>query len=123
MIFACNAQWQRFRDALRDSCPPLLFLSTCAPTRAFGDALAKTAGVRHVVVTTATVAASVSMKFASAFYTRLVSGATVQDAFDAATMAVLDLHSDTRPGTFLLLPVGGDHGVSGAHWAWCCLPS
>lgn len=54
------------------------------------------------------------MKFASAFYTRLVSGATVQDAFDAATMAVLDLHSDTRPGTFLLLPVGGDHGVSGA---------
>jgi CHAT domain len=97
--------WASFRDCA----PPLVVLAACH-TREVGDALVL-AGVRHVVATTGDVVTSDAMAFTRRFYTELVRGASVRDAFAVALMAVGDAH---QRSILVLVPAGGDHSVRAA---------
>ncbi len=99
-------------DSFCDGPPPLVVLAACHSITVGQDLVA--AGVRHVVATTDEVLTDAAMAFTRRFYTELVMGASVQDAFSGALEAISDVH---QRSILALLPVGGDHSVRPS----CCV--
>ena len=99
-------------DSFCDGPPPLVVLAACHSITVGQDLVA--AGVRHVVATTEEVRTGAAMAFTRRFYTELVMGASVEDAFAGALAAISDAHERR---ILALLPVGGDHSVRPS----CCV--
>ncbi|GBG32001.1 Signal transducer and activator of transcription A [Hondaea fermentalgiana] len=102
----------------RDRMPDVVFVSACF-SHPIGDIFVQ-AGVKHVVAVRrdSRVADQVGRDFAKFFYDRLVTGDTVQDAFDYAQQCIQltpgkdDAWRTRQEKKFLLLPKQGvDHAV------------
>ncbi|OQR99430.1 hypothetical protein THRCLA_06522 [Thraustotheca clavata] len=93
----------------------LVFLSSCASANIAKAFLSR--GVAHVIATKAEseLEDKAAIVFTRRFYTRLTSGRSVEESFNAAQSAVANLHSTANPAAvaekFLLLPENGDHST------------
>jgi hypothetical protein len=95
----------------RDTVPRVVFMSACFSESVVGEAFEK-AGVPHVVAVaeTSMVLDQKALDFTHTFYTLLLGGCSVQQAFDAGRIRVgLSIENSEEANKFRLLPEGQLH--------------